>query len=158
MHPPAVKGSQLVKRTHLTRFHILSLVSLLALLLAACAGKAAETELSMAPIEHMPPEVQSAPVVVREAYQFAVANPELMQELPCYCGCGPVGHTSNYSCYVSGVDSEGSITFDTHALGCSICVDITQDAMRMTREGKTLEEIRSAIDATYSAFGPSNIP
>jgi cytochrome c-type biogenesis protein CcmH/NrfF len=55
------------------------------------------------------------------------------------------------------VDTNGTITFDNHALGCSICVDITQDVMRLQREGKSDQEIRAYIDGTYSKYGPSNI-
>lgn len=109
-------------------------------------------------MDHMPAEVQSAPVIVQEAYQFAAANPDIMENIPCYCGCGNIGHASNYACYVSHVDDNGQITFDNHALGCSICVDITQDVMRMLREGKSLQDTRINIDATYSRYGPSNIP
>ena len=112
----------------------------------------------MMPLDQMPPQVQSAPVTVQEAYQFAAANPETVKAIPCYCGCGNIGHTSNYSCYVSSVDEKGSPAFDHHALGCSICVDITQDAMRLLREGKSLQEVKAYIDATYSKYGPSNIP
>ena len=128
--------------------------------LPACSTKSqsGEVHLNMASMDHMPPEVQSAPVMVQEAYQFNVANPEIMKNIPCYCGCGAVGHTSNYACYVSHVDDQGNITFDNHALGCSICVDITQDVMRMLREGKSPQEARAYIDATYSKYGPSNIP
>ena len=42
----------------------------------------------------------------------------------------------------------------THALGCSICVDITQDTMRLLRQGKTVSEIKALIDQTYSQYGP----
>ena len=69
-----------------------------------------------------------------------------------------MGHTSNYDCYVSDVDAAGKISFDYHALGCSVCVDITQDVMRMLREGKSTQDARAYIDATYSKYGPSNIP
>lgn len=125
--------------------------------LSACSTQPG-TELQMMPIEQMPAEVQSAPVTVQEAYQFASANPDVMQDIPCYCGCGNIGHTSNYACYVSEVDDRGNITFDNHALGCSICVDITQDVMRMLKDGKSPQEARAYIDATYSKYGPSNIP
>ncbi len=94
---------------------------------------------------------------MRESYQFAVANPDALKNVPCYCGCGAAGHTSNYSCYVKATAASGEITFDQHALGCSICVDITQDVMRMTRDGKSPKDIRAAIDATYSKYGPSNM-
>ena len=130
---------------------------LLLAFLPACSGTPEGKAVDMAPMAGMPAEVQNAPVSVQQAYQFAIANPDLMKQIPCYCGCGNIGHTSNYSCYVSGVDDKGVITYDNHALGCSLCVDITQDAMRMTKAGKSPGEIRTLVDSTYSKFGPSNI-
>jgi cytochrome c-type biogenesis protein CcmH/NrfF len=35
-------------------------------------------------------------------------------------------------------------------------VDITRDVMQMHGEGKSVEEIRAAIVANYSKFGPPN--
>jgi hypothetical protein len=125
--------------------------------LSACSTRP-QADLHMMALDQMPAEVQSAPVTVQEAYQFSAANPDVMKDVPCYCGCGNIGHTSNYACYVSNVDANGNIAFDNHALGCSICVDITQDVMRMLREGKSSQEARAYIDATYSKYGPSNIP
>jgi hypothetical protein len=125
--------------------------------LPACSAQPIR-ELRMMSMDHMPAEVQSAPVIVQEAYQFAAANPDIIENIPCYCGCGSIGHASNYACYVSHVDDNGQIAFDNHALGCSICVDITQDVMRMLREGKSLQDTRIYTDATYSKYGPSNIP
>lgn len=34
-------------------------------------------------------------------------------------------------------------------------MDITRDVMRMLDEGKTLRDIRTYVDRTYSRFGPS---
>ena len=142
-------------------FFIFSLISFATLsgVLTGCAGDASTTTDSyqMAPLDQMPAEVQEAPLVVQESYQFALANPEILTELPCYCGCGSMGHTSNYSCYVQEGSSDGDIKYDNHALGCSICVDITQDAMRLIEEGNSLSEIRTYVDNTYSKYGPSNI-
>ena len=138
-----------------------SILLILGLLITACRGSSGSDQshaYDMASMAEMPMEVQSAPQVVQAAYQFAAANPEVLTQLPCYCGCGGMGHTSNYSCYVSGENPDGSLIYDNHALGCSICVDITQDAMRMLDEGQPLTEIRSYVDQTYSAFGPSNMP
>lgn len=144
------------------RLIFLSLIFLilLPLGLSGCASSgdhASTTDLKMAPMADMPAEVKMASVTVQDAYRFNVANPEIMKEIPCYCGCGDMGHASNYACYVQD-DSNGQITFDGHALGCSICVDITQDTMRMLKEGKSVTEIKQVIDDTYSKFGPSNIP
>ncbi len=126
--------------------------------LPACSTSASAATDNMIPMDKLPAQVQSAAVSVRSAYQFAAANPDLMKSIPCYCGCGRIGHTSNYSCYVSGVGADGIISYDNHALGCSLCVDITQDAMRLSREGKPVPAIRAYVDATYSKFGTSNMP
>jgi hypothetical protein len=136
-------------------------LALLSIGLGGCArgqSESGSSELNMAPLEQLPASVRSAPLTVQQAYQFAAANPDIMQQLPCYCGCGAMGHKSNYACYVSGTDASGKPNFDDHALGCSICVDITQDAMRLLKEGKTVQEIRTYVDATYAKFGPSNMP
>src|SRR5512140_1490683 len=127
--------------------------------LAGCSspGTMSTVDLKMAPMAEMPASVQSAPVTVREAYQFAVANPEALKNVPCFCGCGAVGHTSNYSCYVKESKPSGEVVFDSHALGCGICVDIAQNVMSLTRQGKSLQEIRAAVDQKFSQFGPSNM-
>ena len=124
--------------------------------LTACTGKS-EHSFPMASMSEMPADVQSAPVTVQQAYRFAVANPDVLTQLPCYCGCGAAGHTSNYSCYVNDQSTSSDLAFDNHALGCSICVDITQDAMRLLDDGKTVPEIRAYVDQTYAKYGPSNI-
>ena len=134
------------------------LLALLASGLSACSNQTSQHAYTLADLQDMPPEVQQAPPVVQESYRFAVANPEVLQQVPCYCGCGGMGHTSNYSCYVAGENADGSLQFDGHALGCSLCVDITQDTMRMLDEGKSIAEIRAIIDQTYSRYGPSNMP
>ena len=93
-----------------------------------------------------------------EGYRFAAANQELLSQLPCYCGCGALGHVNNYDCYFTGQPDDGSQAFESHALNCIICVDITQDAMRLLREGKSPAEIRDYVDTNYSRYGPSNMP
>jgi hypothetical protein len=107
-----------------------------------------EQNVSMAPIEELPPLVKSAPVSVLEAYQYAVANPDILSQIPCYCGCGGMEHTS----------TDGTITFDTHALGCSICVDIAQDTMRLHVQGRDVDEIFNYVDNKFAQFGPPTLP
>lgn len=139
-------------------FIISIIVVLFSTAISACSTQNETNDLHMMPMDQMPEEVQSAPVTVQASYQFNAANPDVMKDIPCYCGCGNIGHTSNYDCYVSNVEANGVITFDNHALGCSICVDITQDVMRMLRDGKSPQDARAYIDAAYSKYGPSNIP
>lgn len=147
---------------NIRRFSLLFLVLMIVFsgLLTACGAKSSveDHDLAMVSMDEMPAEVKNAPVAVQQAYQFNVANPEVMTQLPCYCGCGSMGHASNYACYVSSVDADGKVNYDTHALGCSICVDITQDTMRLLKQGKTVPEIKAYVDQTYAQYGPSNMP
>ena len=145
---------------YLKIFALLIVLPVFLAFLSGCSSTSSsgQGDLAMASMESMPAEVKSAPIIVQQAYQFVVANPDAMKLIPCYCGCGAMGHTSNYACYVSDVDANGKISFDTHALGCSICVDITQDTMRLIKQDKTVPEIKLYIDQTYSQYGSSNIP
>jgi len=129
--------------------------------LTTACGSAAETEthpLAMAHLADMPAEVQAAPAAVQDAYRFAAANPDILGQIPCYCGCGPIGHTSNYDCYWQAAATDGALTYDAHALGCKICVDITADAMRLTAEGESPGTIKDYVDTAYGRYGPSNMP
>lgn len=143
-------------------FAIVSILALLptGILSTGCAASTlaggANHSVQMAPLDMLPQEMQDAPSRVREAYQFAVANPGALQNVPCYCGCGAIGHASNYSCFVKNTDSNGKAVFDQHALGCSLCVDIAQDVLRLTKEGKSPGDIKSFVISNYSRFGPPN--
>jgi len=94
---------------------------LLAVALSACSSAAqpgaATGKVKMAPASQLSPELQKAPPKVREAYQFALANPEFLKRIPCYCGCGSMGHTSNLDCYIKEVKPDGKVIFEDHALG-----------------------------------------
>lgn len=52
---------------------------------------------------------------VEEAYRYAAANPEVLQYVPCFCGCGNIGHRHNGDCYVQERYEDGRITFTSHA-------------------------------------------
>jgi len=103
----------------------------------------------------LPAFLDTATPRVRDAYRFAVANPSTLEQMPCYCGCGKMGHTSNLSCYLKSGSANGALIYDEHANGCGICVDITQDVMRLTQAGQSTLDIRAYVDAQYSPFGPS---
>ena len=55
---------------------------------------------------------------IRDAYEFALARPDVLQYVPCYCGCGlNAGHSSNLDCFIDGVRSDGAVAFDDHGSG-----------------------------------------
>ena len=87
--------------------------------LSACAGSdgKARHEYALAPESALPDFVQDAAPQVREAYRFAIANPDVLSAFPCYCGCGAMGHQSNLDCYIKEIQPDGSIEFENHAFG-----------------------------------------
>lgn len=122
------------------------------LVLTACASE--PVNYTLAPLADMPEQVRSADRYVHEAYQFAIANPGALETVPCYCGCGSMGHTDNLACYAQDIALDGTVTYDMHAVTCGICLDITHDVMRMTNEGASAWDIRAYIDASYAHRGP----
>ncbi len=108
---------------------------------AACGGSSESEELSLATL----------PASVAARYRFVEAHPELVEQLPCYCGCGESqGHRSLRDCFVR--DTGG---YDSHAAGCGICLLEADDAERLYAEGETVAAIRTFIDARYGAVGRS---
>jgi hypothetical protein len=144
----------------------LTLAALLGGLLAGCAIEpetetaalptstpAAHHSHAMAPAADMPPEVLAATERTQEAYRFAYANPAAAAEVPCYCGCVALGHITSYDCYVSGLEDDRPV-LEPHALNCTVCVDITQDQMRLMDGGADVATIRRELAASYSIYGP----
>ena len=64
-----------------------------------------------------PAQYVRAAAPVREAYSWAIAHEPTLRYIPCYCGCGEDGHTSNYSCYVQHVLAGGRVILDPHGFG-----------------------------------------
>lgn len=71
---------------------------------------------SLAPEALLPDDVRKASQKVREAYRFAIANRDVLRYIPCYCGCGAEGHTSNASCYVKDSSTPDNVLFDRMSL------------------------------------------
>lgn len=108
----------------------------------------------MAPLKDMPEMVRSADARTQEAYRFAAANPDAAAEVPCYCGCVGLGHETSYDCYVAGTTADGALEYDMHAVNCTVCVDITQDQMRMMDDGDSPDTIRAWLAGNYAKYGP----
>lgn len=93
------------------------------LALAACGGAnspaTSANRQELAPESLLPDYVRlNAPPTVKEAYRFAIAHPDALKHIPCYCGCGAVGHQSNLDCYIKDISADGThIVFDNHAYG-----------------------------------------
>jgi Protein of unknown function with PCYCGC motif len=71
----------------------------------------------LAPEVILPEGLRYASDEIREAYRFAAANRDILRYIPCYCGCGEQGHTSNASCYVKDSSPPGKLEFDAMSVG-----------------------------------------
>src|SRR5262249_38584418 len=80
----------------------------------------------------------------RAAYQVAKDIPDVLEQLPCFCGCMTnFGHKNNLFCFK-----------DQHGSGCTLCQDIALDARRLHDEGKTIAQIQDTIKAKYARYQP----
>ena len=100
-----------------------------------------------------PEYVRALPSEWQGAYSFALARPDVLQWLPCYCGCAGAGHRSNLDCFFQRRES-GVISFEEHASFCDICVKTANLAQQLVREGKTMTQVRDAVDATFGGSAP----
>jgi hypothetical protein len=97
--------------------------------------------------------------VVQQVYEFAARHPEVMQHVPCYCGCERIGHNGNHDCFVKSRAANGRVSeWDAHGMGCTICIDVARDAMTLFNTGAKPAAIRTAIDAKYGSHFPSSTP
>ena len=90
------------------------------LALSACASNSGGVKL--APVSRLREDIRQQPAVVREAYQFALANPDVLEKIPCYCGCGQghgndAPHNSVKDCFVREVRLVGTVIWDYMGLG-----------------------------------------
>ncbi len=92
------------------------------------------------------PETAQRDPKVREAYMFAMEHPEILSQIPCFCGCVNLAHKNNLDCFLDINDH-----FVSHGSTCGGCVGVALDAKRLYLEGKSVKEIRYAIDQKYSS-------
>jgi hypothetical protein len=91
----------------------------------------------------MSPSLFAGDVRARNAYQVAKDIPEVLAELPCYCGCMlSFGHKNNLFCFK-----------DEHGSACTVCMDIALDARDMHRKGMSVAGIRDTIRERYGRTG-----
>ncbi len=89
-------------------------------------------------------------------YRLAVQHQPLFAQVACYCGCVNLPkepHRNLLDCFMN---DDG--TFEPHAVGCPVCVDIADDAVAWQAQGKSADEVRSLVDEKYQSVGPSTSP
>ena len=97
----------------------------------------------------LPGFAYSTPISLK-AYEYTTLNPQIIDQVPCYCGCGGMGHMSLKNCFISDTGE-----YSNHASQCDICVGEVIKAKKMYEDGLSLEEIRAKIDVDYRKYGPA---
>ena len=98
----------------------------------------------------LPAFLDDKPEDMRLVYQVAGTATEIIEWMPCYCGCGEsADHRSNMNCFIDEIREDGSVVWDDHSTRCMVCLETAVDSVRMTQDGKSLKEIRTIIDETY---------
>jgi hypothetical protein len=84
-----------------------------------------------------------------KAYRYATEHPEMLEQIPCYCGCGGhSGHRFLRDCFI-----HDDWTYDDHASFCDVCIGEAIKVQDYLAQGKTLKEARLLIDEEYSKKG-----
>lgn len=91
----------------------------------------------------MPPSRYNSQVA--RYYKRAAMIPEVLDSIYCYCRCKEnprFRHKNLLTCFT-----------DDHASECGICMSQMKMAWKMTKEGKSISEIRFAEDNVYGRRG-----
>lgn len=90
---------------------LLSVLSALVVILAACTSTV-DGEKWVLDKKHAPfPDyVVNAPEKIQETYVIASQYPEVVAQVPCYCGCYlSDGHESNLDCFIDQFDKNNAV-------------------------------------------------
>lgn len=100
--------------------------------------------------DQLPSFLQGTDARVAQIYQLAAQHSDMIQHMPCYCGCGQsAGHRSNRDCFIKEIKKDGKIVWDSHAVTCYNCQQIALESIALKKKGKSLLEIRHFIDNKY---------
>jgi hypothetical protein len=70
--------------------------------------------LETVPQGELPSFARTGSPKAQEAYRYAATHGEILQYIPCFCGCTNVGHHHNGECYVAERLPGGRLTFTSH--------------------------------------------
>ncbi|MCA0989180.1 PCYCGC domain-containing protein [Guptibacillus algicola] len=113
-------------------------------------------------LNELPTFLENQHDTVQAIYSKVESEEDLLEHIPCYCGCGEMaGHMNNYDCFVHD-KTDDTVTWDDHGTKCGVCLDIAVKAIDMKENGKSVTEIRTYIDQKYeSGYGkptPTPLP
>jgi hypothetical protein len=99
------------------------------------------------------------PQVVAAVFRFAAEHPEILNYVPCFCGCDHMGHKGNTDCFVKSRAANGDVLqWEPHGTECQVCIDVGQQAMQMYSSGASVRDIRTAIEKKYAGTYQNHTP
>lgn len=100
--------------------------------------------------EELPKFLDSKSEDIRLVYEVSGQATDVLEWIPCYCGCGEsAGHRNALNCFIAETREDGSVVWDDHGTRCLVCLDIAVESVQMHIDGKPLKEIRETIDTKY---------
>ena len=116
-------------------------------------------QFTLPPLDIPKEQVPRPAEVIRAAYMFAAEHPEVLSFVPCFCGCEQAGHKGNHDCFVGERATNGDVVkWDEHGVECAVCIDVATRARQMHGEGKSVTDIRAAIEKEYAGRSLSKTP
>ncbi|MGD6874175.1 PCYCGC motif-containing (lipo)protein [Sutcliffiella horikoshii] len=101
-------------------------------------------------VKELPAFLKDKPEDMQLIYSAAAQHKEVLEYIPCYCGCGTsAGHKSSYNCFVYENKEDGSLVWDDHGTRCGVCLEIAATSVMEYSKGKSVKEIRHMIDEAY---------
>lgn len=110
-------------------------------------------------VDKLPSFLEEKPVQLKLVYASVAEHQELLESIPCYCGCADsVGHRDNYDCFIHENKENGAVVWDDHGTKCGICLDIAAQSIQAYNDGKDIKEIRESVDEQYKEGYPEPTP
>lgn len=90
------------------------------------------------------------PEDMKTIYLAVAQNQELLEKIPCYCGCGEeANHKNNYDCFIHENKENGAVVWDDHGTKCGVCLEIAAQSILDLNDGMTIKDIRTKVDNAY---------
>lgn len=114
-----------------------------------------ETWETTASTDELPEFLSNHTELTSTLYANVGEHAHLMNGLPCYCGCmegtaTDEPHDSLLRCYWSEHPADdGAVTWTDHSTTCGICKHEMEMVIEMSDQGRSLDEIKQAIQDAY---------
>ena len=102
------------------------------------------------PLPQPPARRHRLPQDLHGVYAYAATHQETLSKIPCFCGCAREGHTSVSSCFIQRFRGDGAPVWTAHSFDCEMCVHIAREVMLMESQGRSIRQIRAAIEERYA--------